>query len=94
MSGLAEVMGRERWREVSDVAQVVANYLMCHPQVRAVRYPGLKSDPEFNYASRTLVGGFGPYVDFVFKGSWYRLVCEPCDPRQLVLELEEFLAQA
>lgn len=55
-------------RRASDEAQVVASYLACHPRVFAVSYPGLKGDPSFAMAARTLVGGFGPVVD-------YRLAC-------------------
>lgn len=55
-------------RRASDEAQVVASYLACHPGVCAVSYPGLKGDASFTVAARTLVGGFGPVVD-------YRLAC-------------------
>lgn len=84
-------MGRSRWRLVSDVAQVAANYLRCHPAVDEVRYPGLKSDPDFGQAARMLVGGFGPVVDYRVAGEWRRLTCEPEDPRSLILSLEESL---
>ena len=84
-------MGRECWREVSDVAQVVANYLRCHPRVDAVRYAGLKSDPLFVEASHTLVGGFGPVVLYHTMGEWHELVCEPVDAKELILLLEPLL---
>ena len=85
-------MGSARWRAVSDVAQVVANYLRCHPRVDAVRYPGLKSDPLFEQAARTLVGGFGPLVWYEVGGQWLCLECEPCDAKELILTLEAQLA--
>lgn len=50
-----------------DVAQVVANYLCCHPQVAKVWYPGLRGDAGFEVAARTLTGGFGPLVDFTLE---------------------------
>ena len=88
---LSSQMGSARWRAVSDVAQVVANYLRCHPQVQAVRYPGLKADPQYAEASHTLVGGFGPAVWYCVAGEWHELRCEPCDPRDLVMQLESQL---
>ena len=81
-------MGREQWRLVSDAAQVVANYLRCHPRVEAVRYPGLKDDPLFEKASHTLESGFGPVVKYRRAGQWERLVLDACDPKQKILELE------
>jgi len=88
---LSEKMGRQRWRLVSDVAQVVANYLRCHPRVEAVRYPGLKSDPLFAEASHTLVGGFSPVVLYRTMGEWHELVCEQVDAKELILSLEQRL---
>ncbi len=92
LKALAEELGRERWREVSDVAQVVASYLRCHPCVEDVRYPGIKSDPLFAEAACTLVGGFGPVVMYRTKGEWRRLVCEAGDAREAVMNLERNLA--
>lgn len=89
---LARDMGRERWRVVSDVAQVVANYLRCHPKVEAIRYPGLKSDVLFEEASRTLVAGFGPVVLYKAMGEWHELVCESFDAKETVMVLERSLA--
>lgn len=91
LQALAEEMGRRQWRATSDVAQVVANYLHCHPRVEAVRYPGLKSDPLFAKAACTLVGGFGPYVTFRVAGEWRVVRCEEADPRDVVMELEREL---
>lgn len=85
-------MGAECWRASSDVAQVVAQYLRCHPRVEALRYPGIKSDPNFEEASHMLVGGFGPIVAYRVGGRWHELTCEPGDPRTVVMELERQLA--
>lgn len=85
-------MGPERWRAVSDVAQVVANYLRCHPMVELVRYPGLKADPLFVEASHRLVGGFGPIVHYCVMGEWRTLECEPSDAKKAVLALERALS--
>lgn len=94
LQALAEEMGRTQWRTASDVAQVVANYLRCHPRVEAVRYPGLKSDPLFAKAACTLVGGFGPYVTFRVAGEWHVLHCEEADSRDVVMELERELQES
>ena len=90
---LSSQMGRERWRALSDAAQVVANYLVCHPRVEAVRYPGLKSDPDFGRAANTLVGGFGPRVAYRAAGEWRLWEADDRDARDQVMELERLLAR-
>lgn len=75
----------------SDAAQVVAAYLACHPRVEAVRYPGLKTDPSFVRATSQLVGGFGPYVDYMWKespGQWHRFVATNEDVRTQIINFE------
>ena len=91
LSVLRQTMGQETWRDVSDVAQVVANYLRCHPRVEQVRYPGLKSDPLFSEAACKLVGGFGPLVHYRVAGEWHVLRCEPGDAKEFVMDLERSL---
>ena len=82
------------WHAASDEAQVVAAYLRCHPRVSALCYPGLRGDPSFEIAARTLQGGFGPYVDFRLEteASWRRVTCGGEDPRETVLSLERALS--
>ena len=92
LSALSSQMGRERWRALSDSAQVVANYLACHPLVEAVRYPGLKTDPDFPRAVSELVGGFGPRVAYLAAGEWRLWEADERDPRDQVMELEVLLA--
>ena len=91
LSALSSQMGRERWRALSDVAQVVANYLACHPRVEAVRYPGLKTDPDFPRAANKLVGGFGPRVTYRVAGEWRLWEADERDAREQVMELERSL---
>lgn len=81
------------WHAASDAAQVVASFLRCHPLVSQVRYPGLRGDPSFDIAARTLIGGFGPLIDFRCGevGEWQRLECRPADPVAQVAELEDAL---
>ena len=81
------------WRAMSDAAQVVASYLRCHPRVADIRYPGLKNDPSFAIAARTLVGGFGPLVDYRLEGDdrWHRLTCTDEDARVQVMRMEHAL---
>ncbi|MCI2086297.1 MAG: PLP-dependent transferase [Olsenella sp.] len=83
------------WRASSDAAQVVASYLVCHPRVERVAYPGLRSDPSYEIASRTLENGFGPLVDvrLVGEGTWRRITCTPDDPLAQVALLEERLRE-
>lgn len=96
LAALATDLGRERWRAVSDAAQVVACYLACHPRVEAVRYPGLKSDELFPRAANALVGGFGPRVAFLAAGApageWFLWEADARDARDQVMELEALLA--
>lgn len=75
----------------SDAAQVVAAFLVCHPRVEAVRYPGLKTDPNFARATSQLVGGFGPYVDYMWKespGEWHRFTATDEDARTQIINFE------
>ena len=75
----------------SDAAQVVAAYLACHPRVEAVRYPGFKADPSFARATSQLVGGFGPYVDYMWRespGEWHRFTATDEDARTQFINFE------
>lgn len=75
----------------SDAAQVVAAYLACHPRVEAVRYPGLKTDPSFARATSQLVGGFGPYMDYMWRespGEWHRFTATDEDARTQIINFE------
>lgn len=59
------------WHESSDIALAVAAYLVAHPVVKHVYYPGLlrnqndssQRDRLNACAPSTLQGGFGPYVE-------------------------------
>ena len=84
------------WRRVSDVAQVVASFLACHPRVQAVRYPGLTGDASYHEASCILRGGFGPLVDVLLSsGAWLRYDARGAagDARGEVLRLERILTR-
>ena len=75
----------------SDAAQVVATFLACHPRVEAVRYPGLKTDPSFARATSQLVGGFGPYMDYMWRespGEWHRFTATDEDARTQIINFE------
>lgn len=90
---VASLLGLEQWRRFSDVAQVVANYLVTHPRVQSVRYPGLKTDPLFTEAANVLRSGFGPYIWFqMYSGSTYKIDCTTwIQPQALIEELEALL---
>lgn len=90
LSDLSREMGPGRWRTCSDAAQVVASYLVCHPRVACVRYPGLRGDLMYPRASCELVGGFGPIVCYedLATGAWSRLDLTGVeDVRAFILEL-------
>lgn len=90
---LQATMSEGEWRFRSDAAQVVANYLRCHPAIAEVRYPGLTSDPDYQKASSTLRGGFGPLVWVRFlSGSRYLLFNASDAPStEQVMALERLL---
>lgn len=95
--GLTEERYR-RFRATSDAAQVIASYLVCHPKVAEVRYPGLKADPSYSVASRVLQGGFGPFVDYRLVDEnddvWLRVEATEDDVRAQVMALERELSHA
>lgn len=57
-----------RMREMSRNAMTIAEYLMDHPQVETVFYPGLPTHPGHALAKRQMSGGFGGLLSFVVKG--------------------------
>lgn len=50
-------------------AQALAEWLENHPQVEFVNYPGLKSSPYHDLATKYLTRGFGGVLNFGVKGS-------------------------
>ena len=57
-----------RMQRHCENAAEVARFLMTHPNVDWVRYPGLPDDPAYPVASRYLQNGFGGMVVFGIKG--------------------------
>ena len=45
----------------------VAEYLVNHPKVEKVYYPGLENSPNHEIAKKQMIGGFGGMVSFTFK---------------------------
>ena len=45
----------------------VAQYLVNHPKVEKVYYPGLENSPNHDIAKKQMIGGFGGMVSFTFK---------------------------
>ena len=45
----------------------VAEYLVNHPKVDKVYYPGLENSPNHDIAKKQMIGGFGGMVSFTFK---------------------------
>ncbi|QBD79139.1 cystathionine gamma-synthase [Ktedonosporobacter rubrisoli] len=57
-----------RMRQHEENALAVARYLVEHPRVEKVYYPGLPSHPDHELAKRQM-SGFGGMVSFQFKGT-------------------------
>jgi O-acetylhomoserine (thiol)-lyase len=57
-----------RMERHSENAMAVAEWLVKHPRVEWVRYPGLQSDPSHEVAHRYLENGYGGMVVFGIKG--------------------------
>jgi cystathionine beta-lyase/cystathionine gamma-synthase len=65
LRGLKTLAVRMRQHEVN--ARQVADYLVRHPLVAVVHYPGLADHPQHELACRQM-GGFGGMVSFTVKG--------------------------
>lgn len=57
-----------RVREQSRSAHAIANYLVQHPRVRRVMYPGLAQHPGHDIAAGQMDGGFGAMLSFELEG--------------------------
>ena len=57
-----------RMREMSRNAMALAEFLVDHPQVETVMYPGLPDHPGHDVALRQMSGGFGGLLSFVVQG--------------------------
>jgi cystathionine gamma-lyase len=57
-----------RMRQHAANADAVARFLMEHPRVERVYYPGLPTHPDYELAKRQM-SGFGGMVSFQFKGT-------------------------
>ena len=57
-----------RMRQHAANADTVARFLMEHPRVERVYYPGLPTHPDYELAKRQM-SGFGGMVSFQFKGT-------------------------
>lgn len=51
----------------SENGQKVADYLVAHPKVAKVYYPGLEDHPNHEIAKKQMSGSFGGMVSFTFK---------------------------
>ncbi|XP_011682587.2 uncharacterized protein LOC587761 [Strongylocentrotus purpuratus] len=57
-----------RMEKHSSNALKIAQYLETHPKVARVKYPGLKSHPQYDVAASQMKKGFGGMVIFEMKG--------------------------
>lgn len=58
-----------RMERMSENAQKVAEFLAAHPKVDQVYYPGLKTHPQHQLATKQMHDGFGSLLSFTVKGS-------------------------
>ncbi|MFB6308891.1 MAG: O-acetylhomoserine aminocarboxypropyltransferase/cysteine synthase family protein [Haloarculaceae archaeon] len=70
-------------------AQAVAEYLVDHPEVEWVTYPGLESHETHDTASEYLDGGYGGIVTFGLEGGYDagRALCEETDLAQFLANI-------
>jgi cystathionine beta-lyase/cystathionine gamma-synthase len=78
-----------RMREQSKSALEIANWLESHPAVTRVLYPGLKSHPQHDLATRLMGSQFGAMVSFEVRGdfSQTKKVCESTELFGLAVSL-------
>ena len=57
-----------RVRRMNDNAQAIAEFLESRTEIKSVRYPGLKSHPDYVTAKKQMSGG-GSTIGIEFKGS-------------------------
>ena len=62
-----------RMRQHEENARSVAKFLVEHPRVEKVYYPGLSSHPDHELAKRQM-SGFGGMVSFQYKGAYTDIV--------------------
>ena len=60
----------ERMQRHFDHARALAEYLSCCEGLGSVAYPGLLCHPDHDLATRVLMHGFGPAVDFELPEQW------------------------
>ena len=58
-----------RIREAQQNAMEIANILEAHPKVAWIKYPGLKSHPQYELAKNQMTG-FGSMISFGLKGGF------------------------
>lgn len=58
-----------RWVRTSQSAQIVAEHLLKHPQIRKLYYPGLPSHPGHEIVKKQMKNGFGSSLAFELKSN-------------------------
>lgn len=59
-----------RVREQCRTAEAITRFLVDHPKVTRVLYPGLESHPGHDIAARQMQGGFGAMISFEVAGGF------------------------
>lgn len=80
-------------RAENDAASMIAQYLICHPLVVQIFYPGLRSDESFAAGAQALICGFGNAIDFRLAGCGdiLRVCASADDPFAQIEEIEALL---
>ena len=73
-----------RVERMSQNAQALATFLLGHPSVDDVFYPGMPHHPGHDIAKKQMSGGFGSLMSVLVKGS-------RDDPLTVIVKLEHFL---
>ena len=58
-----------RVRKMVENAQAIAEFLESRSEIKSVRYPGLKSHPDYELAMKQMGGSGGTTIGFEFNGS-------------------------
>ena len=64
-----------RMKAHNENAQAIVEYLLQHPKVERVYYPGLETNRGHDVACRQMYNGFGGMVSFELKGGYSAGVC-------------------
>jgi cystathionine gamma-synthase/methionine-gamma-lyase len=65
-------------------AATIANFLLQHPRVQRVHYPGLSTHPQYELAKKCFAGRFGAMVSFELRDADQSVTCRVMDGFELI----------